>query len=262
MFRHHDHKFEWTPSEFKSWCEDAAVTWGYTVDVEAVGTSMEQDPWGRDDELGGASQVALFRRNDDWQGQRPVPAQPSQEGAHKLLKTHIRAAHPRAGLPESHEKICELVTKYMESYYFDHGYSVWELWVENLISIACGGRLDVMLRAIEAFPALCLTRKDSAAAREWNVKFAGDKHREAVEATKKENREGSFPHEFQPNGLETEGAPVETPKWPDPAQEWYALAKASSAKDEKLVMSNDDDWWASKSWSVGWEEAKTADVCG
>ncbi|EKM58234.1 uncharacterized protein PHACADRAFT_116997, partial [Phanerochaete carnosa HHB-10118-sp] len=57
IFRHHDHKFEWTVQEFRVWCEAAAREWGYDVTVSGVGRAQEKDKWGRDDELGSASQV-------------------------------------------------------------------------------------------------------------------------------------------------------------------------------------------------------------
>ncbi|KAL5525630.1 hypothetical protein ACEPAG_6966 [Sanghuangporus baumii] len=258
VFRHHDHKFEWTPSEFKAWCDDAAATWGYNVEVDAVGLAMEPDAWGRDDELGCASQVALFRREDNWQGQRPVPPLPSQESIHDLLETHIHLPHPRAGFPESHKKICELVTKHMESYYFDDGYSVWDLWVESTISIACGGRLDALLSAIEASPVLCLARKKDAAARDWNVKFIGDKHREAVEESKKRYWDRRIPQDDQAREEEIECSTVESPKWPDPAQERYNLP---NHKDEEQVSSSRDDWMTEKTLSMGKDETRIKDIC-
>lgn len=184
MFRHFDHKFEWTPSEFHEYCSAAADTWGYTVEVDAIGLPNEPDPWGRDAELGRASQVALFRRIDDWQGPRPLIPSKIEEPKHELLKTHFHLPHEKAGSPMPPETVRDLVQDFMKSYYFDNGYSIWSLWVEDSISIACGGRLDVLIRAIESSPDLTLSSTEDVPARDWVVKFAGEKHQAAVEATK------------------------------------------------------------------------------
>jgi 3' terminal RNA ribose 2'-O-methyltransferase Hen1 len=53
-FRHRDHRFEWTPSEFQTWSAAAARAVGYTVTFESVGP---EDP-----ALGPPTQMALFRR--------------------------------------------------------------------------------------------------------------------------------------------------------------------------------------------------------
>src|SRR5262245_37679977 len=58
IFRHPDHKFEWTVEEFKTYCAAAAQEWGYEVSCSTIGYAVEQDDWGRDELLGGASQVA------------------------------------------------------------------------------------------------------------------------------------------------------------------------------------------------------------
>ncbi|KAK7032263.1 hypothetical protein VNI00_013222 [Paramarasmius palmivorus] len=64
VFRHDDHKFEWTVEEFNEYCVKEAKEWGYEVQTGDVGRAMEADPYERDGELGGASQVAIFRRID------------------------------------------------------------------------------------------------------------------------------------------------------------------------------------------------------
>ena len=64
IFRHHDHKFEWTPEEFTAWCNAVGETWGYDVEVSGVGKAAGKDEWGRDEALGYASQVAAFKRHE------------------------------------------------------------------------------------------------------------------------------------------------------------------------------------------------------
>ena len=53
-FRHSDHRFEWTRSEFTAWCTAVADRRGYGVDFTPIG---EQDP-----EVGAPTQMATFRR--------------------------------------------------------------------------------------------------------------------------------------------------------------------------------------------------------
>jgi 3' terminal RNA ribose 2'-O-methyltransferase Hen1 len=54
MFRHHDHRFEWTRTEFRAWAERVAETNGYLVRFIGIGA---EDP-----EVGTASQLAVFER--------------------------------------------------------------------------------------------------------------------------------------------------------------------------------------------------------
>jgi 3' terminal RNA ribose 2'-O-methyltransferase Hen1 len=51
-FRHADHRFEWTRSEFASWCAGVCSQYGYTVRLAPLG---DEDPL-----LGGPSQMAVF----------------------------------------------------------------------------------------------------------------------------------------------------------------------------------------------------------
>jgi len=52
QFRHRDHRFEWTRSEFRRWAEDVADRHGYTVRYLAIG---DEDPV-----LGAPTQAAVF----------------------------------------------------------------------------------------------------------------------------------------------------------------------------------------------------------
>ena len=54
QLRHHDHRFEWTRSEFADWCQSAAETFGYSVELSSLGPEHER--------LGGPSQMAVFER--------------------------------------------------------------------------------------------------------------------------------------------------------------------------------------------------------
>ena len=44
IFRHHDHKFEWTREEFTTWEKE----WGNSTQQTSTGRALHQDPWGRD----------------------------------------------------------------------------------------------------------------------------------------------------------------------------------------------------------------------
>ncbi|EPQ30503.1 uncharacterized protein PFL1_02029 [Pseudozyma flocculosa PF-1] len=80
VFRHDDHKFEWTPDEFRQWCEATAEAHGYDVEVGGVGQGIHRRSPGESSSNGGArtrrprtgddedatlryaSQTAIFRR--------------------------------------------------------------------------------------------------------------------------------------------------------------------------------------------------------
>ncbi|MFB6724735.1 3' terminal RNA ribose 2'-O-methyltransferase Hen1 [Kribbella sp. NPDC056345] len=55
-FRHPDHRFEWTRSEFQTWAGEVAGRYGYAVEFRPVGP---EDP-----EVGPPTQLALFRRTE------------------------------------------------------------------------------------------------------------------------------------------------------------------------------------------------------
>ncbi|MEQ7005259.1 3' terminal RNA ribose 2'-O-methyltransferase Hen1 [Actinopolymorpha sp. B17G11] len=67
VFRHRDHRFEWTREEFAAWAEQAAGRFGYTVRLLPVGAD--------DPEVGPPTQLAVFTRQisgeSDRGGARP-----------------------------------------------------------------------------------------------------------------------------------------------------------------------------------------------
>lgn len=52
-FRHNDHRFEWTRTEFKAWADKVAERYSYSVEIQPLGPE--------DELLGGPSQLALFQ---------------------------------------------------------------------------------------------------------------------------------------------------------------------------------------------------------
>jgi 3' terminal RNA ribose 2'-O-methyltransferase Hen1 len=53
-FRHADHRFEWTRSEFRAWCDRLAERYGYRATRGGIGPD--------DDEVGAPTQIAVFER--------------------------------------------------------------------------------------------------------------------------------------------------------------------------------------------------------
>ena len=65
LFRHPDHRFEWTRAEFQSWAARQAQRFGYSVEFSAIG---DVDP-----EVGPPTQLALFERTENC-AHAPEPA--------------------------------------------------------------------------------------------------------------------------------------------------------------------------------------------
>lgn len=51
-FRHHDHRFEWTRSEFETWCSEIATRYGYEVHFAGIGPEQP--------DVGTPTQMAVF----------------------------------------------------------------------------------------------------------------------------------------------------------------------------------------------------------
>lgn len=189
IFRHHDHKFEWTIEEFTQWCEQVADEWGYEVEVGGVGKPLEKDDWGRDEELGYASQTAAFRRREgaDYAVGR---AQRLQQVAslqdvesreqHVLLSAHVHEANEKARQPVSLQEIGDL-TKARMIYYRDAVMRLRELWFDDEIAMACGGWIEVFVRAVEGHPDLRLLTTDTEGLTDWEIEVVGEaRHDEKV----------------------------------------------------------------------------------
>ena len=186
IFRHSDHKFEWTYDEFVQWCTKAAETWGYEVKVSSVGRAVEVDPWGREDELGGASCVAEFRRIDDGKQSGEEREQRGraiisslnlalgESPTHALLATHTHPSHPSSQHPLPLPTIAQRAKSKMEEYR-EAFMRMEELWFERDVSIACGGWIEMLVRAIEECPDLVLKKEDEGVIRRsnWVVELVG-----------------------------------------------------------------------------------------
>jgi hypothetical protein len=191
VFRHHDHKFEWTTEEFNSWCEEVGREWGYEVHKGDIGRVQEKDEWGREEELGGATFVVMFRRRDNPQYEgakdresraKSVVAQLAKEEAtkvdsppHELLAEHHHGVHSKSKHPVSPQEIGASVKATMEAYR-EAFMRLEELWFEKDIAAQCGGWIELLVGAIDAYPDLILKREapDGRKGREnWIVEIIG-----------------------------------------------------------------------------------------
>jgi len=180
IFRHHDHKFEWTREEFVAWCEETAKEWGYAVEQTSVGQAQQEDPWGRDDELEGASSVACFRRLEELdnptrseKGRARIKDLSLNSEPHEALAIYRHLPNPAFMKPRSLQEIADCVKSKMEEYR-EAFMRVEELWFEKEISILCGGWIEMLVRAVEESPYLNLKRDQATKKRSmWNVELVG-----------------------------------------------------------------------------------------
>ncbi|KAJ6532045.1 hypothetical protein B0H19DRAFT_1273204 [Mycena capillaripes] len=181
IFRHDDHKFEWTADEFAAWCHQAADEWGYDIEeLSGVGRPLEDDPWGRDEELGDASFVVAFRRKED--GQQAERAKRARdvlnalalEGEpHELLVEHQHKAHEKSRQPptsDSVKLIGDTVKAKMESFR-EAFISLEQMWFEQEVSALCGGWIEVLIWAVEEYDGLSLLKATDG--KEWSIELVG-----------------------------------------------------------------------------------------
>lgn len=183
VFRHPDHKFEWTIREFEEWCTTTAQKWGYTVHTGGIGKPMEEDGWGRDSELGYATQTAVFTRLDGAEHERlrAENARGYLQGSRRsieLLATHYHVPHPAAtSPPQSNEMILELIKEEIDRGE-DNKILLRYLWIEERICCACSGRIGVLIGAVTAAEnVLRLHITDPGALEDWVVELIGSSKR-------------------------------------------------------------------------------------
>lgn len=176
VFRHSDHKFEWTIQEFRVWCEAAAHEWGYKVDVSSVGRAREPDPWGRENELQGATSIAEFIRQDE----KRMEAGPAlaaiqrarQRPPHTLLADHHHDVDLLARHPAPADKIADAIREKMTSWR-EMIVGLQDLWFERDISTLCGGWQEKLVEAIEADPNLEIHTGESKWWNHWKIGLVG-----------------------------------------------------------------------------------------
>lgn len=183
MFRHPDHKFEWTVREFEEWCTTAAREWGYTVHTSGIGKPREEDEWRRDSELGYATQTAVFTRRDGTEHER-LRAENARaylqapRRCPEVLVTHYHVAHPAAtSAPQSNQVILELIKGVIDRSE-DNKILLRYLWIEEDICCACSGRIERLMGTINAAEnVLLLHIVDPGAREDWVVELIGSSKR-------------------------------------------------------------------------------------
>ncbi|KAF9267959.1 hypothetical protein L218DRAFT_654877 [Marasmius fiardii PR-910] len=273
VFRHEDHKFEWTPEEFRIWCEEETKKWGYEVKLGDIGRAYEVDGWGRDEELGGATLVATFRRRDNGvvaerqtQAREAVrvlrqerqqrmnaseeargesEAEEREELKHELLVSHLHLAHERARKPLLLSEIRDIVKDRMEEYR-ESFMRLEDLWYERDVSIACGGQIEVLIKSLQE-PNDILTLKQEGDAtglnvqrqRElWKVELLGDPTVKRTRMLWPSTEESMDEHERSIEYMPSDWNPEEEYKseYDDPAY----LTASSSGGDGDVSWNEDE----------------------
>lgn len=183
IFRHSDHKFEWTPEEFAEWCQRVASEWGYEVKISGVGKAQEKDEWGRDEKLGWASQVAAFRRRDDITSTRmreekcvDVRRKARAKASHQAVAQFSYEPHDLAGRPDNSASGVSKCIKTMMQKYQQSTATIHEYWFDEEVSTQCGGLLQHLVLALESDEGLLLHRSGRNPL-DWVVEFTGLIHR-------------------------------------------------------------------------------------
>jgi hypothetical protein len=173
--------------------------------VGGVGKTLQVDEWGRDDDLGFASQTALFRRieSDEAAASRDAALHDAQvaimrkpnPAKHTLLAAYLHKAHPSARHPLSIDKIGHLVEVEMLSYR-EEDMLIRDLWNIPILATSCGGWIGVLLEAVATHPALTLIPDKSQPRSEWGVHCDGivpapsaDIRRQSSESPRRESME-------------------------------------------------------------------------
>lgn len=264
IFRHSDHKFEWTVEEFTQWCVTTAVEWGYDVEVSGVGRAQEQDEWGRDDDLGCATQVAMFRKKESDVLARMRAAKTigvleraRRRPKHVAVADHHYEEHELAGRPNCSRDIISNIIKRMMQEYQEAKMTVHEIWFEKKITTICGGFLHHLILALEADEELFLHRHGRKPL-DWVVEFNGLIREEPIPGVDAR---------LEIKLTETDGPPVRTECHPhsvgletaDSTGGWQALSPDYQWGD---VTSGDVTWgnnqasqdtydWGTESWKDG-----------
>ncbi|KAI9057258.1 hypothetical protein FKP32DRAFT_1598365 [Trametes sanguinea] len=253
IFRHSDHKFEWTVEEFTEWCRDVAEQWGYEFELGGVGKAQEVDEWGRDDVLGWASQTAVFTRREsaEWADRRTqyvgdlgILREAYTGAEHTLLATHQYTAHEAARGPLPLQAVGDLVVEKMMRFR-ETAMSVRDLWFDNAVATACGGWLEWFLRAIETHNGLSLNDMTmDGHTLDWTVLL------------------DSSLHERIPSKAET--SPPDSDEVPDP---WDPLDEDDTWQDGAVGIASDEKsgpednmGWGQP--GLGWDKSSASDLEG
>ncbi|KIY51710.1 hypothetical protein FISHEDRAFT_7390, partial [Fistulina hepatica ATCC 64428] len=188
VFRHDDHKFEWTFEEFEKYCIDVAQEWGYAiVEARSIGKAVEPDPWNREEELGGATSVCHFQRLDDRDDDamrakaHSLIASLQQELqdpqaclSHELLAGFDHQPHRAAKKPASTAEIAAAIKEWMSEFH-ERFIRFEELWYEQgtRVGVLCGGWIELLVRAIKENDDLRLDMDEGSDRIYWQVELVG-----------------------------------------------------------------------------------------
>ncbi|KAF6757316.1 hypothetical protein DFP72DRAFT_1032650 [Ephemerocybe angulata] len=115
VFRHSDHKFEWTVEEFEAWVGETAKEWGYEPKWTSIGRPKEIDPYGRDEELAGASFVVEFRKLEAEAVENCLNGCGARKERRELAAHHHHPAHPASKHPIPLPEIASIMKEKMEA---------------------------------------------------------------------------------------------------------------------------------------------------
>ncbi|KAJ3559647.1 hypothetical protein NM688_g221 [Phlebia brevispora] len=156
IFRHDDHKFEWTVEEFTTWCQGAAEEWGYDVEVAAF-KRKEGETWT-------ATRRSRTEAMDIW---ARIAVRPQQ----KLVADHLHEAHEAAGRTGTLQQIGQRLKSKIEEWDVPSA-TVHELWFEQALSVACGGCLNILLAAADVCEDVRLQRIGDKPL-DWTIEWPG-----------------------------------------------------------------------------------------
>ncbi|KAF8699149.1 O-methyltransferase, partial [Rhizoctonia solani] len=143
VFRHDDHKREWTVDEFDTWCRQAAEKHGYDYTLGGVGVPTERDPYNRD--LGYASQTALFIRRDVHIPTLDRLSLDDSQSAHQLIAERTFPSDSRAGHPMPNSEIRSALV-YLMNMRGEGELTFSELWSE--LAMPSGGSMGALENAL------------------------------------------------------------------------------------------------------------------
>ena len=253
VFRHDDHKFEWTVEEFQTWCREVAREWGYEVHMSSVGRAMESDEWGRDDELGGATSVAVFKRLEnetrETRGREVLKTLQLPDEPHELLAKHHHIAHPSSGKPKQVKEIGDVVKAKMEEFR-EAFMMVEELWFERDIAIACGGWIELLIRAVEESDFLVLKRDGDIKhdRGRWVIELVGGvASQEALWPIERDGSLDNIPPDWIPTEGETESSEGE---WGLESTDMEGDVSWNGSEDEDDSEKPESSGWISGGWGM------------
>lgn len=154
-----------------------AKEWGYSVEISGVGRAVQPDPWQRDKELGYATSVACFKKGDTMQdsergsrGREDVQKLGLPSKGHKLFAEHVHEPSPSSQKPKPLKEVAESVVEKMNQFH-EVFMRVEELWFEPEISVACGGWIEVLIRAAEESESLNVVKEGGIGSNEtiWMI---------------------------------------------------------------------------------------------